>query len=74
MEVTGVIPVPVKYQNVLIKASQYSDMVHMSKQGIYDRLVSEYGGDIHLRGSAVRHRTLPERHPVNMSKLGKWSD
>ena len=49
-------------------------MVHMSKQGIYDRLVSEYGGDIHLRGSAVRHRTLPERHPVNMSKLGKWSD
>ncbi|WP_288923911.1 Ltp family lipoprotein, partial [uncultured Bifidobacterium sp.] len=56
------------------QASQYSDMVHMSKQGIYDRLVSEYGGDIHLRGSAVRHRTLPERHPVNMSKLGKWSD
>ena len=43
VEVTGVTPVPVEYQNALVKANQYSDMMHMSKQGIYDQLVSEYG-------------------------------
>ena len=41
--VTGVTPVPIEYQNALVKANQYSDMMHMSKQGIYDQLVSEYG-------------------------------
>ncbi len=43
VDVTGVTPVPVEYQNALVKANQYSDMMHMSKQGIYDQLVSEYG-------------------------------
>lgn len=32
-----------EYQNALKKAKSYSDMMHMSKQGIYDQLVSEYG-------------------------------
>lgn len=43
VDVTGVTPVPIEYQNALVKANQYSDMMHMSKQGIYDQLVSEYG-------------------------------
>lgn len=43
VDVTGVTPVPIEYQNALTKANQYSDMMHMSKQGIYDQLTSEYG-------------------------------
>lgn len=35
--------VPREYQSALAKAETYSDMMHMSKQGIYDQLVSEYG-------------------------------
>lgn len=35
--------VPKEYQNALRKAESYSSMMHMSKQGIYDQLVSEYG-------------------------------
>lgn len=34
---------PMEYLNALAKAQTYSDMMHMSKQGIYDQLVSEYG-------------------------------
>lgn len=44
VEVTGVTPVPVEYESALTQANQYSDLMHMSKQGIYDQLVSEYGG------------------------------
>lgn len=35
--------VPKEYRNALEKAKSYSDMMHMSKQGIYDQLTSEYG-------------------------------
>lgn len=35
--------VPVEYKNALAKAKSYSDLMHMSKAGIYDQLVSEYG-------------------------------
>lgn len=35
--------VPTEYLNALKKAKQYSDMMHMSKQGLYDQLTSEYG-------------------------------
>lgn len=37
--------VPVEYKSALKKAQTYSDMMHMSKQGIYDQLTSEYGED-----------------------------
>lgn len=36
--------VPIEYMNALESAQFYSDRMHMSKQGIYDQLVSEYGG------------------------------
>lgn len=32
-----------EYRNALRSAKTYSDMMHMSKQGIYDQLTSEYG-------------------------------
>lgn len=35
--------VPKEYKTALNKAEQYSSMMHMSKQGIYDQLTSEYG-------------------------------
>ena len=35
--------VPKEYQNALKKAESYSELMHMSKQGIYDQLTSEYG-------------------------------
>lgn len=35
--------VPTEYRSALRKAENYSDMLHMSKAGIYDQLVSEYG-------------------------------
>ena len=35
--------VPTEYKNALTKAKVYSDTMHMSKQGIYDQLTSEYG-------------------------------
>ena len=35
--------VPAEYRNALKKAEQYSSLMHMSKQGIYNQLVSEYG-------------------------------
>ncbi|MDK6564966.1 Ltp family lipoprotein [Corynebacterium pyruviciproducens] len=34
--------VPKEYKNALRSAKMYSDMMHMSKQGIYDQLTSEY--------------------------------
>lgn len=36
--------VPTEYKSALKSAKTYSDMMHMSKQGIYDQLTSEYGG------------------------------
>lgn len=35
--------VPTEYKSALRSAKNYSDMMHMSKQGIYDQLTSEYG-------------------------------
>lgn len=35
--------VPTEHNNALRKAKSYSDLMHMSKAGIYDQLTSEYG-------------------------------
>lgn len=35
--------VPAEYASALVKAQTYSDLMHMSKQGVYDQLTSEYG-------------------------------
>jgi hypothetical protein len=36
--------VPTEYKSALYQAAQYSDIMHMSKRGVYAQLVSEYGG------------------------------
>lgn len=35
--------VPAEYSSALTKAESYSELLHMSKDGIYDQLTSEYG-------------------------------
>lgn len=35
--------VPAEYKSALAKATSYAETQHMSKQGVYDQLVSEYG-------------------------------
>jgi hypothetical protein len=35
--------VPAEYKSALAKATSYSNTMHMSKQGVYDQLVSDYG-------------------------------
>ena len=35
--------VPAEYASALNKAQSYSDMMHMSKRGLYDQLTSEFG-------------------------------
>ena len=34
---------PQEYKNALRKGQSYADKMHMSKQGVYDQLTSEYG-------------------------------
>jgi hypothetical protein len=36
--------VPAEYKSALNQAQDYSDALNLSKQGLYDQLVSEYGG------------------------------
>lgn len=36
--------VPTEYKSALRQAESYSELMHMSKAGIYDQLTSEYGG------------------------------
>ncbi|QQS59913.1 Ltp family lipoprotein [Candidatus Peregrinibacteria bacterium] len=35
--------VPTEYKSALYKATMYAKTMHMSKQGVYDQIVSEYG-------------------------------
>lgn len=35
--------IPTEYKSALSKATSYSNTMHMSKKGVYDQLVSEYG-------------------------------
>jgi hypothetical protein len=36
--------VPAEYKSALSQAGTYANTMHMSKRGLYDQLVSEYGG------------------------------
>lgn len=36
--------VPAEYVSALSQADSYANTMHMSKQGVYDQLVSQYGG------------------------------
>lgn len=36
--------IPMEYKSAIAQADTYANMLYMSKQGVYDQLVSEYGG------------------------------
>ena len=36
--------IPMEYKSAIAQADTYANIMHMSKQGVYDQLVSEYGG------------------------------
>ncbi len=38
--------IPAEYQSALNRADNYCDLMHMSKQAIYDQLISEYGENV----------------------------
>jgi len=43
--------VPAEYKSALAQATSYADTMHMSKRGVYDQLVSEYGGQFSAEAS-----------------------
>lgn len=51
--------IPTEYKSALISAENYSDVMFMSKKGIYDQLVSEYGDKFSAEAAqyAVDHMT-----------------
>lgn len=43
--------VPQEYLNALEQAKTYGETMHMSKQGIFDQLTSEYGGQFPIEAA-----------------------
>ena len=43
--------VPAEYTSALNQADSYANTMHMSKQGVYDQLVSEYGGQFSAKAA-----------------------
>ena len=64
--------VPAEYKSALAKAKQYSDTMHMSKQGIYDQLVSDYGEK--FKPEAARYAVDNLKTDYNANALAKAKD
>ncbi len=49
--------IPIEYQSALNRADNYCDLMHMSKEAIYDQLTSEYGENVSPEAAryAVNH-------------------
>ena len=48
---------PIEYQSALNRADNYCDLMHMSKEAIYDQLTSEYGENVSPRRQGMRSTT-----------------
>lgn len=72
---------PIEYRNALKKAEAYSERMYMSKKGIYDQLVSEYGEQFSAEAaqyavdnlqadykSNALHKAKSYQESMNMSK------
>lgn len=64
--------VPAEYKSALAKAKQYSDTAHMSKQGIYDQLVSDYGEK--FKPEAAQYAVDNLKADYNANALAKAKD
>ncbi|MEQ3445183.1 Ltp family lipoprotein [Enterococcus cecorum] len=67
--------VPIEYKNALRKAKQYSEMMHMSKQAIYDQLTSEYGEQFPAEAAQYAVDNLIADYNANaLEKAKKYRD
>ena len=67
--------VPAEYTSALNQAIAYSDTMHMSKQGIYDQLVSEYGGQFSEEAAQYAVDTVEADWNANaLAKAENYSD
>lgn len=71
MPLTGVAQVPTEYKNALKKAESYSSMMHMSKQGIYDQLTSEYGEQFSAEAAQYAIDNLQADYKANALEKAK---
>ncbi len=63
---------PAEYKSALSQASSYANTMHMSKQGVYDQLVSEYGGQ--FSAAAAQYAIDNVKADWNANALDKAKD
>lgn len=67
--------VPAEYGSALTKAKAYSDSMYMSKQAIYDQLVSEYGEKFSAEAAQYAIDNLKADYRANaLAKAKSYSD
>ena len=75
VETTQEANVPTEYSSALTKAKTYSDMMHMSKQAIYDQLTSEYGEQFSAEAAQYAIDNLSADYSKNaLEKAKSYSD
>lgn len=70
-EVPQVPAVSQEYLNALSQAQAYSDRMHMSKQGIFDQLTSEYGGQFPILAAQYAIDNLEADYKANALETAK---
>lgn len=67
--------VPKEYESALKKAETYSDMMHMSKAGIYNQLISEYGEQFSEEAAQYAMDNLDADYKANaLAKAESYQD
>lgn len=67
--------IPTEYKSALKKAKSYSDTMHMSKAGIYNQLVSEYGEQFTEEAAQYAMDNLVADYKANaLAKAKSYSD
>jgi len=64
--------VPAEYTSALTQADSYANMMHMSKQGVYDQLTSQYGGKFSAK--AAQYAIDNVKSDWNANALAKAKD
>lgn len=64
--------VPAEYTSALNQANSYANNMHMSKKGVYDQLVSEYGGQ--FSAEAAQYAIDNVKADWNANALAKAKD
>lgn len=64
--------VPAEYVSALNQAGSYANTMHMSKQGVYDQLVSEFGGKFSVE--AAQYAIDNVKSDWNANALAKAKD